>query len=89
MISIRARHRRRRAEKDQPQFCGVLEFSGKPGLCYLPSWMMQNLRLANKGKASFTSAAVPVQQGQYCKLQPHQQSFFDVLQEMGMCLGAS
>jgi hypothetical protein len=65
------------------QYCGVLEFSAKIGNAYLPQWMMQNLRLKNKDKVNILAPSTSIPLGQYCKLQPHTEAFFDLLQEMG------
>lgn len=44
------------AKKPPPvQYCGVMEFSAPDDKCFLPEWMMQNLKLAQGGRVALTS----------------------------------
>ncbi len=52
------------------QFAGVTEFSAPEGVAYVPSWMLQNLKLRDGGKATFTTIR-DLPKGSFVRLQPH------------------
>lgn len=53
--------------------CGVLEFGGQYGKCYLPFWMMQYLQLSEGEDISVVSASPP--DGTFVRLQPLDRAF--------------
>ena len=56
--------------------CGVLEFIADEGVCYLPYWMMQNLRLVEGDVLRVKNAQLP--KGTYVKLQPQTSDFLNI-----------
>lgn len=64
------------------QFAGVLEFSAPEGVAYLPTWMLQNLKVRDGGKAQFTTVR-DLPRGTYAKLQPYSQAFVDLAASVG------
>ena len=64
------------------QFAGVLEFSAPDGVAYLPTWMLQNLKVRDGGKAQFTTVR-DLPRGTYAKLQPYSQAFVDLAAAVG------
>jgi hypothetical protein len=49
---------------------------------YMPTWMMQNIGLKNGNKVEVKSVS-KVPQGQFIRLQPHNMSFVEAMEEMG------
>lgn len=64
------------------QFAGVLEFSAPDGVAYLPTWMLQNLKVRDGGKAQFTTVR-DLPRGTYAKLQPYSHAFVDLAAAVG------
>jgi ubiquitin fusion degradation protein 1 len=56
--------------------CGVLEFIADEGVCYLPYWMMQNLRLVEGDVLRVKNARLP--KGTFVKLQPQTSDFLNI-----------
>lgn len=56
--------------------CGVLEFTAEEGSCYIPFWMMKNLRVEEGSLISVTN--VSLQKATALKLQPQQLDFLDI-----------
>ncbi|GAM23192.1 hypothetical protein SAMD00019534_063670, partial [Acytostelium subglobosum LB1] len=56
--------------------CGVLEFTAEEGVCYMPKWMMNNLRLNDNDNLKIKSALLPL--GNFLRIQPHTQSFLEI-----------
>ncbi len=56
--------------------CGVLEFIADEGVCYLPYWMMQNLRLVEGDVLRVKNAQLP--KGTYVKLQLQTSDFLNI-----------
>jgi len=44
-----------KAKRPFEQFCGVMEFSGPKGKCFIPKWMMRNLKTREGGSIVLTS----------------------------------
>jgi hypothetical protein len=63
-------------------YCSVLEFSADPGSCYLPSWLMQNLNLA-EGSRVWIKSTAGIKPGKSVELQPELSEFFDSMQQSG------
>ena len=57
-------------------FCGVLEFIGEEGKCYLPGWMMENLLLEEGSEVIITN--MNLNKGTHLKIQPHETAFIDL-----------
>lgn len=68
--------------KEVQQYCGVLEFSAPENSMYAPAWLMKNIQVKEGGKVTLKSET-PVAKGQYCKLQPHEGEFVNILSEYG------
>ncbi|KAA0154959.1 hypothetical protein FNF29_02103 [Cafeteria roenbergensis] len=64
------------------QYCGVMEFSADKGKCFLPKWMLRNLRTREGGSIVLTSQR-GVKKGQWAKLQPHTMAFVDLAAAVG------
>jgi ubiquitin fusion degradation protein 1 len=64
------------------QHAGVLEFSAPEEHIYLPTWMMENLRLT-EGASVRAYSELNIPQGQWVKLIPHSLEFSKLLREMG------
>jgi ubiquitin fusion degradation protein 1 len=65
-------------EISNPQFqrkthCGVLEFSAEEGICYVPDWILANIRSQPGTMVVVKNVTLP--KGTYVKLQPHSVSF--------------
>jgi ubiquitin fusion degradation protein 1 len=56
--------------------CGVLEFVADEGVCYLPYWMMQNLRLIEGDVLRVKNCRLP--KGTFVKLQPQTSDFLNI-----------
>ena len=72
----------RRAPEAPEQFAGVLEFSAPDGCALAPSWMLQNLRLREGGRAQFTTVR-DLPRGAYARLQPHSAAFVELAAAVG------
>ena len=64
------------------QYAGVLEFSAPEEHIYLPSWMMENLRLS-EGSTVRIHSETGIEQGKWVKLIPHSIEFSKILRELG------
>ncbi|XGW30403.1 hypothetical protein V3C99_009408 [Haemonchus contortus] len=56
--------------------CGVLEFSAPEGKCYLPQWMMKQLRIDEGAEVRVDS--VTLQAATYAKLKPQSLEFLNI-----------
>jgi len=56
--------------------CGVLEFSADEGKCYLPSWMMRQLKLREGDLISIQYVSLP--SATYAKFKPQSTSFLQI-----------
>ena len=70
------------AASSSSQYAGVLEFSAPAEQCFLPQWMMENLRVG-EGDSVRVYSESHVPQARWVKLQPHSQSFSALLRELG------
>uniref|UniRef100_A0A7N2M607 Ubiquitin fusion degradaton protein n=1 Tax=Quercus lobata TaxID=97700 RepID=A0A7N2M607_QUELO len=57
----------------QVSHCGVLEFTGNEDCVYLPTWMMENMKLQEGDPVIMKN--VRLEKGTYMKLQPHTTDF--------------
>ncbi|VDL84285.1 unnamed protein product [Nippostrongylus brasiliensis] len=56
--------------------CGVLEFSAPEGKCYLPQWMMKQLRMEEGADVRVDSVTLP--SATYAKLKPQSLEFLNI-----------
>ncbi|CAJ0602319.1 unnamed protein product [Cylicocyclus nassatus] len=56
--------------------CGVLEFSAPEGKCYLPQWMMKQLRIDEGAEVRVDSVTLP--SATYAKLKPQSLEFLNI-----------
>ncbi|KHJ77631.1 ubiquitin fusion degradation protein UFD1, partial [Oesophagostomum dentatum] len=56
--------------------CGVLEFSAPEGKCYLPQWMMKQLRIDEGSEVRVDSVTLP--SATYAKLKPQSLEFLNI-----------
>ncbi|KAL6739334.1 hypothetical protein Aduo_012803 [Ancylostoma duodenale] len=56
--------------------CGVLEFSAPEGKCYLPQWMMKQLRIEEGAEVRVDSVTLP--SATYAKLKPQSLEFLNI-----------
>lgn len=56
--------------------CGVLEFSAPEGKCYLPQWMMKQLRIEEGAEVRVESVTLP--SATYAKLKPQSLEFLNI-----------
>jgi hypothetical protein len=57
-------------------FVGVLEFTAPEGYAALPTWMMENLMVKESDPLQIRRVKLP--RGQFLKLQPHSDKFYEV-----------
>ena len=62
--------------KQQRLYTGPLDFCAADGECYLPAWMMRQLKLKEGGTLSVATAQFP--SGVFARFQPHSSDFLDV-----------
>ena len=62
--------------RDLRLYTGPLEFCAPDGECYLPSWMMKQLRLKEGDLCSVATARYP--RGESAKFRPHSSDFLDI-----------
>jgi hypothetical protein len=80
------------------QFCGVMEFSADKDKCFIPSWMMKNLKVRDGGRVlvksqrgvSFRarptiarSRSAQTKKGEWAKLRPHTMAFVELASAVG------
>ncbi|KAK6055730.1 ubiquitin fusion degradation protein UFD1, partial [Cooperia oncophora] len=63
-------------ENSRSTNCGVLEFSAPEGKCYLPQWMMKQLRIDEGAEVRVDS--VTLQSATYAKLKPQSLEFLNI-----------
>uniref|UniRef100_A0A914UYR1 Ubiquitin fusion degradaton protein n=1 Tax=Plectus sambesii TaxID=2011161 RepID=A0A914UYR1_9BILA len=63
-------------ETQRVTHCGVLEFLAEEGRCYLPSWMMRQLLLAEGDVAQIQYASLPL--ATYAKFKPQSPDFLNI-----------
>jgi ubiquitin fusion degradation protein 1 len=66
----------RNLKNNKTTHCGVMEFSGDEGRCYIPWWMMQELLIEYDDKIQLKNVSLP--KGTFVQLQPHQTRFTEL-----------
>lgn len=56
--------------------CGVVEFTAEEGMVYLPTWMMENMKLHEGDLVNIRNTSLP--KGTYIKIQPHASKFINL-----------
>eukprot|EP01138_Halocafeteria_seosinensis_P014914 gb/GECG01015224.1/.p1 GENE.gb/GECG01015224.1/~~gb/GECG01015224.1/.p1 ORF type:complete len:591 (+),score=98.17 gb/GECG01015224.1/:1-1773(+) len=64
------------------QYCGVMEFTATEGKCFMPQWMMRNLKLRQGGQAILTTTQ-ELEKGSLVRFQPHTTNFIDLAANFG------